>query len=341
MFAARWGQLGVLYSYLGVFLADIDFSLVQVGVLYTVMMVGLMLGSSLVPLAADYWMCHKPLALGAHAVASLTMFGLRFVHAGDLKVAIAIMIVANFFNGGFGAIVDSAVFQICAEFKSSSFGHMRLWGCVGWGFTVLVTSSIMNMTDEPMHVLWVAFLVLAPVTSVTSFILLHHTDFSSKKKSSGVGDKPSSLTVLSYLLAFVTHPLAAAFLVAVFFLGTLFAALNTYVWIWAIDNLEATYLTVGVRHRPTATCSRSRDLTIVVLPVACCLLLMFKTATVMLNVCEVLIFFVSKSVSQRVGVHGVLYISGVAYSMRLVAYAYFVQNGWWLVVKSLRLPYQY
>ena len=64
MMIYRWAQMGVLFSYLGIFFASAkskggdDFSLMEIGYLYTSLMGGMALGSYILPGLADYYQRH-------------------------------------------------------------------------------------------------------------------------------------------------------------------------------------------------------------------------------------------------------------------------------------------
>ena len=118
MIMARWAQLGVLFSYLGIFLTDSGFTVTEVGYLYTFLMTGMTAGAYIIPITADYFEAHVRAAILSHAVMTLTMFLFYITPRGHFAWAACIMFVGSFFNGGYGPLVDSAVFQICAKHKT-------------------------------------------------------------------------------------------------------------------------------------------------------------------------------------------------------------------------------
>eukprot|EP00617_Octactis_speculum_P024668 CAMPEP_0185764648 /NCGR_PEP_ID=MMETSP1174-20130828/23620_1 /TAXON_ID=35687 /ORGANISM="Dictyocha speculum, Strain CCMP1381" /LENGTH=158 /DNA_ID=CAMNT_0028447285 /DNA_START=125 /DNA_END=597 /DNA_ORIENTATION=+ len=124
------------------------------------------------------------------------------------------------------------------------------------------------------------------------------------KEPKGRKEKANSTTtpgIGDQLMELLRHPLTLPFMTALFCIGALFAAMNAFVYIWMTSVLGADYVLVGA-------------------------------AFLTLNFCEIPVFLYSGKVSEWIGVHGILYISGVTYGIRLYAYGYRVKNAWWTVV---------
>jgi hypothetical protein len=313
MIAARWAQMGVFYSYIGIFFAAAKkkggdgFTLMHIGYLMTALMGGMTLGSYTLPVLADHCRRHVTLGLAFHVLMTTCMGLLMAIPRGNFCATLFFLCLGSFWNGGYGPIVDSAVFQICGKFRDrTSFGHIRLWGCVSWAIGALAVSLIMDKTKNRwyyyLNTFLIAYVVLSPFTFYFSYNLLRAEFPSGSRKSKAASTTTSgeggTISSLKRLLLF---PLTPPFYAAVICLGMLFAALNAFVYIWAVDDLGASYTQVGV-------------------------------ATAVLNCCEVGIFLGAKAISRRIGTHGVLYMSAAAYAFRLALYGYFVKSAWWLVL---------
>lgn len=301
MYAARFAQQGVCLSYLGIFLVSQDLAMMNVGLIYTILMGSMMLGSFTLPVLADRRQKHRVLALSALIIGTVSYFGLLFVGEHQRWYVSAVLIAfGSFWNGGFGPLVDAAVFQICAQ-HGCNFGELRLWGCVSWGISVLLTSALLDAWDSIDAVWWV-FLGLSPFTfcATNSLMRLVYDDAGPRKPPKGKAGAQAT-TDMSGLSRLLTMPMHVALMVSVFATGALFATLNTYVYIWMRDVLDAPYIVIGV-------------------------------AFLAVNMCEVPCFLYSTAVHSTIGVHGVMYVSAAAYMVRLVAYAYFVRNAWWTIL---------
>ena len=126
----------------------------------------------------------------------------------------------------------------------TNFGQIRLWGCVSWGICVYAVSFLMEILNS-VDVMWLAYSVLAPCASFFSYLLLR-AEFPSGKKGVRRGGGKESESMLSSIQRFAMFPLTVPFMSVIMTLGALFATLNTYVYIWAVQDLGASYQQIGI-----------------------------------------------------------------------------------------------
>ena len=89
MIAARWAQMGVFYSYIGIFFAaakkkgGAGFTLMHIGYLMTALMGGMTLGSYTLPVLADHCRRHVTLGLAFHVLMTTCMGLLMAIPLGE------------------------------------------------------------------------------------------------------------------------------------------------------------------------------------------------------------------------------------------------------------------
>ena len=105
----------------------------------------------------------------------------------------------------------------------------------------------MLMEDlNSVDVMWLGYLVLAPFASFFSYLLLSAEFPSGKKKKASSGGAGENEDFISSVKRFLRFPLTGPFMIVVMTLGALFATLNTYVYIWAVEDLDANYQQIGI-----------------------------------------------------------------------------------------------
>ena len=93
------------------------------------LMLGMTVGGYVLPVVADHYQRHVALGLVYFVLMTLFMGLLLVVPKGYYWVTLSHVALSSFWGGGYGPIIDSAVFQICGKYwDRTSFGHIRLWG---------------------------------------------------------------------------------------------------------------------------------------------------------------------------------------------------------------------
>jgi predicted MFS family arabinose efflux permease len=301
MYFLRFAQQGVFYTYVALYLnLDLGISIIGCSVVFTVMMFAQTIGSNAIPVLADASNWHTSIATASHLIGSVLACTLLYLERGSLVKACVILGVANIFIGGCMPLSDAAVFRMCKKY-SFNFGNQRLWGVLGWGIFTLLVSFLIS-TPDSLKVMWYVYATLAPFTVIAIYCLLSLTHVSvATPPSSGALAVETSPGDLTTVWAFLLDPVVPPFLLSVALLGGLFGSVSVlYMSLWAIEDLHASYLVLGV-------------------------------SALVMNLCEIPMFFYAADLGKQLGVHGVLYISCLAYAFWLLSYGYLVTEAWWIV----------
>lgn len=298
-YAARFAQSGLVLTFLGIYLRGYcAFTIVEIGGIYAIYMMAMMVGSGVITFVADATTGHKWIALVSYTIGSLTVLCFAVFDQPTFRGAAAIVAVGNFFLGGFNPLMDNAVQTLCVT-NGIVWGESRRWGCVGWGVAVLTTSLIADIDN--LHRIWYVYAFLTPwpfflaVGLMSAFVSVSTATASDGGTATSGGDAVATATVRW----FCQGPVATVAIIT-FFMGALFASMNVYVYIWAVYSLNASFLVVGI-------------------------------STVLLTACEFPIFTYGTTVVDAIGLAGVMYLSALSYGIRLLSYAYLVYNPWWVV----------
>jgi predicted MFS family arabinose efflux permease len=298
----RFAQQGVFYTYIALYLnLELGISVIGCSVAFLVMMIGQTIGSNTIPVLADASHWHTSIATLSHLIGSALALTLLYLTKGSLVEACVILGVANIFIGGCMPLSDAAVFRMCKK-HSFNFGTQRLWGALGWG--IFATLVAVLISGNNVKVMWYVYAAIAPFTVIAIYCLLSMTHVPVAPPLSGgaVATEASPQDRdLTTVWKFLFDPVVPPFLLSVALLGGLFGSVSVlYMGLWAVEDLHASYLVLGV-------------------------------SALVMNLCEIPMFFYAADFGKYLGVHGVLYISVFAYAFWLLSYGYLVTNAWWIV----------
>jgi len=296
MYFLRFGQQGVFYTYIALYLSvNIGLSIIECSVVFTIMMLAQWLGSSTIPVIADALDSHGVVAAVSHLGGSGVALIMTTLETGAFFKSGLILGFSNILVGGVQPLSDAGVFRICKR-RSFNFGSQRLWGCLGWG----ILTSIVCVIPSSSHLgaLWYVYAAVAPFTALVLwwFLSLAHADDTLAK--GGAAPTPRDLDTF---WTFMLYPVVPPFLLSVALMGALFGSSSVlFMSIWAVESLHATLWVLGI-------------------------------SALVLNICEIPMFFYAGDLGKRFGVHGILYVSSFAYAFWLLAYGYWVTKAWWIV----------
>ncbi|KAJ8610351.1 hypothetical protein CTAYLR_003881 [Chrysophaeum taylorii] len=304
---ATWAQSASVLAYIAIALWRQRFSVWSIGVLLSLCMSAQTVCSMAATTVADAIGAHKALAVGSHAL-SVAAIGAAVLLSDERTMAERCLLVAAFsFASMTRPIVDAAI--LCVIENLESFGEQRAWGNVGsgvgalcYGATLsgLASRGVRQIVGGSRAPLG-AYVLLAPVTlALIAALPMNGLRRRSPSFSAGAAT------------ALFNDPAVIGVLGVVFLMGILFAVLVQYVFLWAWQQrLAGSWTTIVVGAAAAAT-----------------------------NLCEIPIVFYASTIAERVGVHGVLRISGAAYLARIAVYvamaARYEASGrvsaWWLLV---------
>lgn len=140
-YAVFFGVVGMYFAYVNVVFLQRGLNGVQIGLINAVSAVMILISSPLLTSLADRTGWHRPILAVAHLFFGAAIFSLHFTTSFPL--ILAIIAVGSFCSAPASPLSDMLVVRMAAR-HDLDFGHMRLWGSLGFTAVCLVSGVIWN-----------------------------------------------------------------------------------------------------------------------------------------------------------------------------------------------------
>ncbi|HET60122.1 MAG TPA: MFS transporter [Chloroflexi bacterium] len=140
-YAVFFGVVGMYFAYVNVVFIQRGLSGVEIGLINAVSAAMILISSPLLTALADRTGWHRPILAIAHLFFGAAIFTLHFTTSFPL--ILAIVAVGSFCSAPASPLSDMLVVRMAAR-HDLDFGHMRLWGSLGFTAVCLLSGVIWN-----------------------------------------------------------------------------------------------------------------------------------------------------------------------------------------------------
>ncbi|PFX34593.1 Major facilitator superfamily domain-containing protein 6 [Stylophora pistillata] len=220
----------------------------------------------------------------------------KTVGSGDNHDVFLLIIVLSFvwslFDGS-NSLADAATVKYLTDIgRSGDYGKQRLWGAVGWGSIAILSGFTIDQSAQNSNQsqFFIAFCGFL-LFNIAAFITVIKLPLEYLEGES----KPK---IFQNVCIILSDCCIVTFLLAILIMGASFSTIGTFLF-WFIQDMNGSHLLMGL-------------------------------TLCMTCVSEVPVMFFSGKLIDRIGHHGVLYLTFVCYTIRYVLYS-FIHNAWYIL----------
>jgi MFS transporter, PPP family, 3-phenylpropionic acid transporter len=144
LYALFYGSQSTWFTFINVYLQQLGFSGLQIGLLSGVRPAITLLSQPLVGLGADLWGRQRTLFL---TMLLSSFFLLAFAIPGNFAFFLVLSVAYALASSPMGPLVDSLALDLVEKVPNLALGNLRLWGAAGWAVMAVVMGRLLSGQD--------------------------------------------------------------------------------------------------------------------------------------------------------------------------------------------------